>query len=100
MRVDCDSEPTGHRSMGCCESLCFAGSERAPKLNHAAPVQGVPQRGSRRLDFVDNEDGGGAVEDSPLLEQAPSTEGIPAVEGPLDEAILERMLAEADDLTD
>jgi hypothetical protein len=88
--------------MGCCHSLWSGGSERAPKLHRSAPIQSVPQRASRRLDFVDNQGDGRTVEDTPLLVQPPqvgSTEGTPVVEGPLDEEILERMLAEVDGFT-
>jgi hypothetical protein len=89
--------------MGCCESLFLGAHEVSPKLDLSVPIQGIPHRGSRRLDFVDNEDNGATVDDAPLLEQLPqlpSTEGIPVVEGTLDEDILERMLAEVDELSE
>jgi hypothetical protein len=73
--------------------------EPVPKLDPSVPGREVPQRESPTLDFVDNP--GGDRDIAPLL-AAPGVkdEVDPQDERPLDEAAIQEMLNEVDELSD
>jgi hypothetical protein len=82
--------------MGAICSKCW-NLETVPKYE-TLHAHEIPQRDSPALDFVDNPEG--VPDSAPLLTQGAGTDIAIEDEQPLDEATIQRMLNEVDELSD